>query len=343
MAFISYSSIIRCILVGGSYKMNIKVSVIIPVFNVEQYVNYAVESVLSQTYKNIEIILIDDGSTDESPILCDQLSERNNQIKVIHKTNGGASNARNTGIDNATGDYILFLDADDFWNDNTAVEKLVKRVSKSHADILNFSYIKYYEDINQYQKYFDNIINCPLDLSKEDQKKYILDHNLYIASPCNKLIKRNLFDNDLYFIKGSYSEDIDWCLRLFIKAESVDFICENFYCYRQRSDSVSHTINDKKCRDLTNNILNCFSIVNKNESLKDSLYKYVAYQYGTFFITQALAENYQSNCIDELSKYKWVLKYHSNNKKLIILNIMVTILGYKLSCKIIRFFIRLRR
>ena len=171
-----------------------------------------------------------------------------------------------------------------------------------------------------------------------------MDNNLYIASACNKLIKKSLFeDGDLYFVKGIYSEDIDWCLRLLIKAESVDFICDNFYCYRQRSGSITHTINDKKCHDLTNNILKCFSLVNKSESLQDVLYKYVAYQYGTFFITQAVAENYQSECINELSKYKWVLKYHSNNKKLIILNIMVTLFGYKLSCKIIRFFIRLRR
>ena len=84
-------------------------------------------------------------------------------------------------------------------------------------------------------------------------------------------------------------------------------------------------------------------MVNKNETLQDDLYKYVAYQYGTFFITQALAENYQNECINELSKYKWVLKYNSNNKKFIILNIMVTLFGYKLSCEIIRFFIRLRR
>lgn len=324
--------------------MNIKISVIIPAFNVEQYINYAVESVLSQTYKNIEIILVDDGSIDNTSILCDKLSEKNKQIKVIHKPNGGSSDARNCGIDNATGDFILFLDGDDYWNDKEAVEVLVKRVSKSQADILNFSYIKYYEDTNQFIKYFDDIPNCPLDLPKKERKKYILDNNLYIASACNKLIKKSLFeDGDLYFIKGIYSEDIDWCLRLLIKAESVDFICENFYCYRQRSDSITHTINDKKCHDLTNNILKCFSMVNKSESLQDVLYKYVAYQYGTFFITQAVAENYQSECINELSKYKWVLKYHTNNKKLIILNIMVTLFGYKLSCEIIRFFIRLRR
>ena len=316
-----------------------KISVIIPIYNVGFYLQECVNSVIKQTYKNLEIILVDDGSTDECPNICDTYAKQYSNVKVVHKQNGGLSDARNVGILNSTGDYLLFLDADDFWKDSTAVQSLVDRINITHADLLNYSYIKYYEDLKKYINYFENLEPLPLDFNKLESIQYLLDNNLYIASACNKLIKKSLFeDGDLYFVKGIYSEDIDWCLRLLIKAESVDFICDNFYCYRQRSGSITHTINDKKCHDLTNNILKCFSLVNKSESLQDVLYKYVAYQYGTFFITQAVAENYQSEC-----KYKWVLKYHSNNKKLIILNIMVTLFGYKLSCKIIRFFIRLRR
>lgn len=322
----------------------IKISVIIPIYNVGFYLQECINSVIKQTYKNLEIILVDDGSTDECPNICDTYAKQYSNVKVVHKQNGGLSDARNVGILNSTGDYLLFLDADDFWKDSTAVQSLVDRINITHADLLNYSYIKYYEDLKKYINYFEDMEPLPLKFNKLESIQYLLDNNLYIASACNKLIKKSLFkDGDLYFVKGIYSEDIDWCLRLLIKAESVDFICENFYCYRQRSGSITHTINDKKCHDLTNNILKCFSMVNKSESLQDVLYKYVAYQYGTFFITQAVAENYQSECINKLSKYKWVLKYHSNNKKLIILNIMVTLFGYKLSCKIIRFFIRLRR
>ena len=321
-----------------------KISVIIPIYNVGFYLQECVNSVIKQTYKNLEIILVDDGSTDECPNICDTYAKQYSNVKVVHKQNGGLSDARNVGILNSSGDYLLFLDADDFWKDSTAVQSLVDRINITHADLLNYSYIKYYEDLKKYINYFEDLEPLPLDFNKLESIQYLLDNNLYIASACNKLIKKSLFeDGDLYFVKGIYSEDIDWCLRLLIKAESVDFICDNFYCYRQRSGSITHTINDKKCHDLANNILKCFSLVNKSESLQDVLYKYVAYQYGTFFITQAVAENYQSECINELSKYKWVLKYHSNNKKLIILNIMVTLFGYKLSCKIIRFFIRLRR
>ena len=321
-----------------------KISVIIPIYNVGFYLQECVNSVIKQTYKNLEIILVDDGSTDDCPNICDTYAKQYSNVKVVHKQNGGLSDARNVGILNSTGDYLLFLDADDFWKDSTAVQSLVDRINLTHADLLNYSYIKYYEDLKKYINYFEDMEPLPLEFNKLESIQYLLNNNLYIASACNKLIKKSLFeDGNLYFVKGIYSEDIDWCLRLLIKAESVDFICENFYCYRQRSGSITHTINDKKCHDLTNNILKCFSMVNKSESLQDVLYKYVAYQYGTFFITQAVAENYQSECINKLSNYKWVLKYHSNNKKLIILNIMVTLFGYKLSCKIIRFFIRLRR
>lgn len=321
-----------------------KISVIIPIYNVGYYLQQCVNSVIKQTYENIEIILVDDGSNDECPAICDTYAKKYSNVKVVHKPNGGLSDARNVGIQNSTGDYLLFLDADDFWKDLTAIQSLVDRINITHADLINFSYIKYYEDLNKYDNYFENIESLSLDMSKSERINYLLDNNLYIASACNKLVKKSLFeDDDLYFVKGIYSEDIDWCLRLLIKANRPDFICENFYCYRQRSDSITHTINDKKCQDLTNNILNCFSIVEKNDSLKDSLYRYVSYQFGTFFITQALAENYQSDCINKLSKYKWILKYHSNNKKLIVLNIMVTLFGYRLTCKIIRLFIRLRR
>ena len=233
-----------------------KISVIIPIYNVGFYLQECVNSVIKQTYKNLEIILVDDGSTDECPNICDTYAKQYSNVKVVHKQNGGLSDARNVGILNSTGDYLLFLDADDFWKDSTAVQSLVDRINITHADLLNYSYIKYYEDLKKYINYFENLEPLPLDFNKLESIQYLLDNNLYIASACNKLIKKSLFeDGDLYFVKGIYSEDIDWCLRLLIKAESVDFICDNFYCYRQRSGSITHTINDKKCHDLTNNIL----------------------------------------------------------------------------------------
>ncbi|KIR02084.1 putative capsular polysaccharide biosynthesis protein,Glycosyl Transferase Family 2, YveT [Lachnospiraceae bacterium TWA4] len=119
-------------------KEQLKVSVIIPVYGVENYIEECVESVLLQSYKNMEIILVDDGSKDSSGIICDQYAYQDSRVIVIHKENGGLSDARNIGILKSTGDYVLFLDGDDFWNDTRAVEQLVNRISITGASCFNF-------------------------------------------------------------------------------------------------------------------------------------------------------------------------------------------------------------
>lgn len=316
----------------------VKISVIIPVYNIEGYISDCVKSVCEQSYSNIEIILVNDGSTDNSPNLCEEFAKKNYQIKVIHKANGGLSDARNCGIQAATGDYILFLDGDDFWDDKNAVQKLVERIRLTKVDVLNFSYKKYMEDTKKTYPYFKDVPAMPLNLKTyEKQLDFLTQHNYYIASACNKLIKKSLFTKELLFEKGIYSEDIEWCIRLAMKAKSMDFICENFYCYRQREGSITHTINDKKCTNLKENIIKCIEAADKAEKeIQTSLFRYAAYQYGTFFVVQAQAENIQIDNIKILSQYKWILKYHSGNKKLVVLYLLCKIFGYRRTCHIIR-------
>lgn len=315
-----------------------KISVIIPVYNVERYICECVDSVLNQDYMDLEIILVDDGSQDSCGAICDEYAKKDKRIKTIHKVNGGASDARNTGISEATGDYVLFLDGDDLWSDSHAIAMLADRIMQTNADVLNFSYIKWFEDTGAKQPYFQNIPNMPKKLTLPEQLKYLADRGLYIASACNKLIRRSLLAT-LPFECGVYSEDICWCAQLMLQASSMDFICANFYLYRQRSDSTRHTINDKKCRDLTNHILACMELANQaKEEVKDSLLRYVAFQFGTFFVVQAQAENPQLNCIKQLKKVCWVLNYHGNNCKIRILNLGCKAISFPLVCKVIRLF-----
>lgn len=245
-------------------KENYKISVIIPVYNVEKYLRECVDSVLGQTYKNIEVILVDDGATDSCPQICDDYANQDNRIKVVHKENGGLSDARNFGIDASTGDYIIFIDSDDYWDSDTAVEHIVDIIDKEHKDIVLFFFKYFYEDeqggrIVEYNKNFKNIkINGK---SKAEQMSDIIKNHVYLSASWTKAIKRDLFiKNDLYFVKDILSEDIDWSARLMLYAESFSLLNESFYIYRQRSTSITHTKTKKNIVHIKNNIIKCIEI-----------------------------------------------------------------------------------
>lgn len=312
------------------------ISVIIPIYNVEKYLRHCIDSVLAQKYPNLEVILIEDGSPDRCGEICNTYADRDPRIKVIHKDNGGLSDARNTGVSFATGDYVIFLDGDDYWDDPTALCRLASRLKQTGADVLNYSYKKFFEDTGKYAPYFWQLPPMPLLNTKAEQLRYLTDNGLYIASACNKLIRRELLEN-LRFQEGVYSEDIVWCARLMEKASSMDFVCENFYCYRQRSDSIRHTINDKKCNDLASNILSCLHLADSAmPEIKESLLHYTAFQFGTFFVAQAQAEKPQCQCIEKLAGHFRVLKYHGRNKKLCVLYWACRLIGYKNVCRLVR-------
>lgn len=324
---------------------NVKISVIIPIYSVEKYLRECIDSVLAQTYKNFEIILVNDGSPDGCGEICNEYADTFPNVKVIHKENGGLSDARNRGINIAEGDYILFLDGDDFWDDENALEKLASRAEKTDADVINFSFCKYNDSTKEKTPYFDSVPPMPLNLrGKKEQLEYLSSNSLYISSACTKLIKCKLFTNHLLFEKGVYSEDVVWSAHLLCAADSMDFICEKFYCYRQHGNSISHTVNDKKCANLCKHIITCIDLCDTaTDNEKSALCKYAAYQFGTYFIVQAQAEKTQAECINKLARYSHILSHHKNNKKLTVLYWGTKIMGYKNLCRLVRFIYRKTR
>lgn len=316
---------------------NITISVIVPVFNVAKYLEKCVQSVISQNYPHIEIILVDDGSNDESPQICDYFAKEYPNVYVIHQLNSGLSNARNVGIEAASGDYIMFLDGDDFWDDSNAIFRIVERLRETYPDVLNYSYVKYFEDTGLKKPYFSKEEDMPADFSRRNSVEYLAEKGLYIASACNKVIRSTVLDTKMKFTPGIYSEDIEWCARLLIHVQSMDFICMNFYCYRQRRGSITHTIDSKKCSDLCNNILACLHLCEETTgSRKQALLHYTAYQYATFFAVQAQAEKIPEKNIQQLKKYSQILRYHTSNRKIWVLYICCRILGYTNTCHLIR-------
>lgn len=320
---------------GGIVEKNPVVSVIVPVYKTELYLEQCVESILNQTYSNLEVILVDDGSPDRCPEICDQYADMDARVKVIHKKNGGLSDARNAGIQLASGDYITFLDSDDFWCDRTALGRLASRLQITHPDVLNYSYVKCNESGIEIAKQFDGIEAMPIELKNvQKQLSYLTSRSLYIASACNKLIKKDLVF-EIPFEKGKTSEDIAWCAQLMKAASSFDFICENFYFYRQHGDSITHSFDEKNCVDLVNNICDCIGFLeNTTQDRYESLSIYVAYQFATFFAVQALASKCPKECIEKLRPRWRILCHCGSSKKVKCLYIGCWMIGFTNMCRL---------
>ena len=143
-------------------RIMVKFSIIIPIYNVERYLETCVNSILTQTYSDYEVILVDDGSPDRCGELCDHYAESDSRVKVVHKVNGGLSSARNAGLDIAMGEYVIFVDSDDYWDDTMALEHIQKNLAESNADLLVFPAKRFYEDENR----FTNILNLEVERDK---------------------------------------------------------------------------------------------------------------------------------------------------------------------------------
>ena len=322
-----------------------QISIIIPVYNVKEYLSECVNSVLHQTYQDLEILLVDDGSTDLSSILCDEYVIKDNRISVIHKTNAGLSSSRNTGMAVMKGEYTCFVDSDDFLKNLETIERYVKRIKISQVDVLNYTFRYFYEDTKEEVPYPSHYRCETIDHNTEDQMKALTKNHLFLASACTKMVKtRVLTENNIYFRDNILSEDVEWCAKLMKYAKSYDFISDSSYCYRQRTGSITHSVTEKTCSDLVINIQNCIMIANSCEkSIRESIFRFVAYTYGTFFVTQAYARQSPKKIINEMAAFSWLLKYECGDKRIRVLYHLVNLFGYSAVCKMIRLLFLPRR
>lgn len=213
------------------------ISVIVPVYKVEQYLDQCVRSLQEQTYPHLEILLVDDGSPDNCPAMCDQFAKQDSRIKVIHKKNGGLADARNAGLDAATGDMIAFVDSDD-WVDPTTYEKMVAAFRETEGlDIVccAASRVLNGEEVESCFSYFPT---GTVKTGDQVTEMILLDR---IGSQVVKgLYKRFCWEGVRFPLKRLY-EDIPTTFRAYAKAEKVYFIDEPFYKYRMNDESISYT------------------------------------------------------------------------------------------------------
>ena len=212
--------------------MGDKISVIVPIYNVEKFLEKCIKSIVNQTYKNLEIILVDDGATDNSGKICDEFSKKDKRIKVIHKINGGLSDARNTGIQAATGKYISFIDSDD-WIEDDLYENIVKE-NVNDSDIITFGIFIDYDNGK-------TITKTPFEKEILDNKTGLIYLNSYKnidVSACNKIYKKELF-SDIVFPVGKYCEDYYIMYKIFDKAKKIMVLPYAKYHYFQRINSIT--------------------------------------------------------------------------------------------------------
>lgn len=264
-------------------KNNGLISVIVPIYNVEKYLSKCIESIINQTYKKLEIILVNDGSTDNSLEICEKYRNKDDRIKIINKSNGGLSDARNKGIEIALGDYISFVDSDDYL-DYKMIEILYNDIQTYSADISIVNYMKIFEDGTKEDESLDR--NDFLVMDSKSAIKNLLDNSSFGNYAWNKLYKRELFE-DVKYPFGRKMEDLGTTYKLFFKSNIIVYNPIQLYYYLQRDDSILHNKDLKFILDEYELTIERYKYLkDKYLSFKENdifLYNYLVHQYALLY------------------------------------------------------------
>lgn len=221
------------------------ITIIVPVYNVEKYLKQCINSIINQSYKNLEIILVDDGSKDNSGKICDEYAKQDNRIKVYHKENGGLSDARNYGMQFANGKYMTFIDSDDIVSKNM-IEVLFNNLYKYDAQISECDYFRFFdEDELPIEK---DLYNKDVKISDAKKECEDLLHIKKRCMVCGRLFLTSLWDN-IRFPKGKYFEDQSTYYKVLLKTDKIVETSLKLYFYRRNPLSIVSTMNINKAKD----------------------------------------------------------------------------------------------
>lgn len=286
------------------------VSIIVPVYNVEEYVERCIKSIMMQSHKNLEIILVDDGSTDESGAICDLYKEKDARIKVIHKKNGGLSDARNCGIRNSRGEYLAFVDSDDYIHSDY-IEKMLETAVKSGSDIVLCSYRKIYSDGSH--------ADCgvfSLSTDGKDVQNYLYNRKYgseIFDIAWNKLYKKELFSG-IWYPVGRIHEDYGTTYRILYRAEKVVVIPDILYYYVIRKGSLNQTRNLKSRMDWCQSEKERWEFYSKHgmKYLSERSMKSYYYDIVSCLRCKELTEKNREKYISECKKLIKIIQSNSN-------------------------------
>lgn len=315
-------------------------SIIVPVYNVEQYLNTCIRSILQQDFTNFELFLLDDGSSDSSGKICDYFANKDNRITVFHSHNVGLSATRNTGISKSKGEYLWFIDSDDWLISTSALSTISKRIYEKKPDVIVYSFKEYYQATNTFSKSFFK--NIPEDLPI----KVYLQDNIYKACSWNKIVKHSLIDEySLRFPVGRNEEDIKWCADLLALTSSITICTTDLLAYRQRSNSItSNRSNESRRKNAADGLFIIKSTIDEYRlsdtrlEENDLIGSYLAYEFSWLLGTLAPFWNEYKKEIKEVS---FILDYKLSRKANKVSHIS-RIFGLRITSYILFFYIFLK-
>ena len=284
------------------------ISVIVPVYKVENYLSSCVESLINQSYADIEIILVDDGSPDKCPAMCDELATKDGRIRVVHKTNGGLSSARNAGIEAASGEWLIFIDSDDYV-DKDMIKKMVVAQQATGASVVvcDFQIFKDGEDIKKNNINKSELITySPIEAANEFFSRSGIGWNAW-----NKIYQKSLFEK-IKFPEGVYCEDKATVYKIYLQSTKVTYLKEPLYFYRIRSGSIMR----EKPTQLYNDTLRineeiCENMKTVDEKLYISARAYAAKCALLYYFENHKKENLKEIndlCLTQIRKYYFCVK-----------------------------------
>ncbi len=289
------------------------ISVIVPIYKVEPYLDTCIRSLLTQTYKNLEIILVDDGSPDRCGEIADEYATLDSRVTVIHKPNGGPADARNVGIEAAHGDYIMFLDSDDYY-DATMCETLLNKLLLENADVVSANYYTF-DGVSEPIQHHCAIQESERVFGPYELLKYYLEatgpYELNIV--WNKLYKASLFQGDagLRFPIGKLQEDNFFVIPLYDKAKKVVFLDAPLYYYLQRSDSIMANFSDRFVTDTIDSYVATYEYIMTNKlPVVEELQLFLLNSYTDLY-KRMKAKQVTTLQREELARYKRFVLEHT--------------------------------
>lgn len=287
-------------------------SIIVPVYKVEKYLPACIDSILGQNYRGYELILVDDGSPDRCPHICDEYGKKDSRVKVIHKENGGLSSARNAGLEIATGEYIVYLDSDDFFlNENSLSQIDEKAVSgpdiimyKTAASDENGKEISY-----PHMDFSFNQEKCSI----EEMVAITVRGEEFQTSAWSKAVRRNLLvEYDISFEEGLLGEDIDWYLNVIRHAKTYAIVDDYLYVYRNRDGSITKTVGIRNLTDLLWILDKWTKIIvggGDNSYMDQSLRHYLGKTYTSVLIVYSMIKKGRNEYKQRVKEYSYLLNF----------------------------------